>query len=202
MIFRRKCAAWPLAALGLVFGLLPLTAAHTQTERQRDIREPWPEDAPDQPRGIALFRAAMLRSHNEARRESGVAPLSWSPALAADAAVYARKLSRTGVFRHSAKSSRRMPEGENLWMGSQGAYAYADMVGAWTDEQRYYHDSAFPNVSTTGQWEDVGHYTQMIWHSTTQVGCGIAGNGRDEYLVCRYSPPGNVFGQYAFGTAP
>src|SRR3546814_16468334 len=59
--------------------------------------------------------------------------------------------------------------------------------------------SALPKFITTGRWSDVGHYTQIIWHSTTDVGCAIAVSQSDEYLVCRYTTPGNVYGRDPLG---
>jgi len=48
---------------------------------------------------------------------------------------------------------------------------------------------------STGNWADVGHYTQMIWKNTTAVGCAVATGGGMDPLVCRYSPSGNFIGQ-------
>ena len=62
-------------------------------------------------------------------------------------------------------------------------------------EGRDFVNGVTPAFSRTGKWQDVSHYTQMIWRNTTRVGCAIASNRRDDYLVCRYSPPGNVVGQ-------
>jgi len=53
---------------------------------------------------------------------------------------------------------------------------------------------ARPKNATSGKFEDVGHYTQIVWRATTQVGCAIAANKSAEYLVCRYLPAGNVVG--------
>ncbi len=80
-------------------------------------------------------------------------------------------------------------------MGTRGAYRYDEMVSAWAAERRDLVPGRVPNVSRTGRFGDVGHYTQMIWPTTTRVGCGFAGNRDTEYLVCRYSPPGNVVGR-------
>src|SRR3546814_17060541 len=80
------------------------------------------------------------------------------------------------------------------------------MVRSWTDEKRYFRRAALPKFSTTGRWSDVGHYPKIIWHSTTDVGCAIAVSQSDEYLVCRYTKPGNVYGRAHSGgdaqTAP
>jgi hypothetical protein len=69
-----------------------------------------------------------------------------------------------------------------------------EMAGHWIDEKRYYRRGPTPDFSTTGNFEDVGHYTQIIWRQTTQFGCAIASNPREDYLVCRYLPAGNVYG--------
>lgn len=80
-------------------------------------------------------------------------------------------------------------------MGTRGAYSLEDMIGGWSGERRYFRSGFFPDVSTSGNWSDVAHYTQMIWRSTTNVGCALHQGRSDDYLVCRYSPPGNVTGQ-------
>jgi hypothetical protein len=143
----------------------------------------------------------LLEAHNVARKAVGVAPLIWSDALANDARSWAQKLAQTGEFEHAPQPKGPSAQGENLWMGTVFAYSPDDMVGAWTAERQYYRRGIFPKVSTTGAWGDVGHYTQMIWHNTTHVGCAIARNEGDEYLVCRYSPPGNWIGQDPQGIA-
>ncbi len=53
--------------------------------------------------------------------------------------------------------------------------------------------------STTGHWQDVGHYTQIVWHDTTECGCGKAthSSGQD-FWVCSYNPPGNYWNQYPY----
>ena len=60
-----------------------------------------------------------------------------------------------------------------------------------------------PDMSNFEQW---GHYSQIVWSSTTHVGCanqycpgGLANTGSDVspyFTVCNYSPPGNFGGQY------
>jgi len=149
------------------------------------------------PRGTALLRQAMIAGHNEARAAAGVAPLSWNAALATDAQAYANELARSGRFEHSREPRGRVPEGENLWTGTRGAYRYEEMMGHWVAESRYYRPRPTPDFSTTGRGEDVAHYTQIIWRGTTEFGCATASNATDDYLVCRYTPPGNVMGRMA-----
>jgi hypothetical protein len=154
--------------------------------------------AQDAPRGPALLRRAMLAGHNAARAAVGVPPLVWDERLAADAARYVATLARTGRFQHDpALHAGPIREGENLFEGTRGGYAYAEMVALWVGERRFYRPGPVPAISTTGNWEDVGHYSQIIWRGTTAVGCATASSATQDYLVCRYAPPGNVVGQTA-----
>ena len=148
-------------------------------------------------RGQVAFERAMVDGHNAARAAAGVPPIRWDAKLAADAQIWADHLADTGRFEHSRWPRGTDPagEGENLWMGTRGYFRYAEMVGSWVDERRYFTDGVMPNLSTTGNWGDVGHYTQVIWRTTTRVGCALSSNAANDYLVCRYSPPGNVMGQ-------
>jgi hypothetical protein len=136
----------------------------------------------------------LLARHNVERRAAGVPPLAWDPRLAASASAYARSISLTGVLVHSPRAARP-GVGENLWVGTAGAYAPDAGVASWAAERSDYSDGLFPAVSRTGNWLDVSHYTQMIWRTTTHVGCGLVRSGRWDALVCHYSPKGNRDGQ-------
>lgn len=136
----------------------------------------------------------VLAVHNHTRAAAGVPALGWDTQLAAGAAAYAAELARRGQLVHSPRQSRP-GQGENLWMGSAGVYTPEVMVQSWADERRLFRTGTFPNVSTTGNWADVAHYTQMIWRGTTHVGCAVERSGRWDVLVCRYSPAGNRDGQ-------
>jgi hypothetical protein len=161
-----------------------------------EIVEAW-DNPVQQPRGEALLRATMMRDHNRAREAVSVPPLVWDAGLAANAARYAATLAATRTFAHARRVPGQPVEGENLWMGTRRAYGYDDMVGSWVDEARDFKQGLFPDVSRAGSWHLVGHYTQIIWAGTKAVGCAVASNVSDEYLVCRYFPAGNVMGRDA-----
>lgn len=154
----------------------------------------------------AQFPARLLAAHNLERTRASVAPLVWDNDLGVGAAAYAQQMAITGRFAHSNRQARR-GIGENLWMGTHGSFALEAMVGGWASEKRWFRAGIFPNVSRTGNWEEVGHYSQMIWPTTTRVGCALAATPRVDYLVCRYATAGNIDGRlvgYAFhpnGTA-
>ena len=137
---------------------------------------------------------AWLAAHNQARAEFGVLPLRWSDRLAEDARSWAEQLAQHEVMRHSSLDERE-DTGENLWMGTAGHYAPEQMIGAFIEEKEHFHVGRFPEVSKTGDWGDVGHYTQVIWPATKEVGCATARGSRFDVLVCRYYPAGNVIGR-------
>jgi hypothetical protein len=138
--------------------------------------------------------AEILAAHNKYRTPLNIPSLKWSDKLAKNAKAWADRLAAEGRMYHSSGTG----EGENLWMGTAGYYSYTQMVDGWGSEKKYYKDGIFPNVSTSGNWADVGHYTQVIWRNTTEVGCGKStGKGMD-ILVCRYSPPGNYMRQKVY----
>ncbi|MES2136869.1 MAG: CAP domain-containing protein [Pseudomonadota bacterium] len=143
----------------------------------------------------ATFPARVLAAHNVARAQIGVPLLVWDNALGTAAAAYAQQMAITGVFEHSNRAARR-GIGENLWMGTHGAYSIETMVGDWVGEKRYFLPGTFPAVSRTGNWIDTGHYTQVIWPTTQRIGCALASTARTDYLVCRYSPAGNIDGRW------
>jgi hypothetical protein len=149
-----------------------------------------------QPDGTGFARE-LLAQHNRARDDAGVPRLAWSSKLAREAQQWAQVLSREGRMRHSTNEESG-GAGENLWMGSAGYYGPDRMIGAFVDERQHYIHAAFPNISRTGRWQDVGHYTQVVWRDTREVGCAVARGAKDDFLVCRYWPAGNWNGQVAY----
>jgi len=146
------------------------------------------------PDNISNFSARLLSAHNRARAEKGLAPLQWSATLAAAAEPWARTVAGDGKLRHSDKESRP-GQGENIWMGTAAFYDLEHMMARFVDEKRDFRPGVFPDVSATGKWQDVAHYTQIVWPETREVGCALVTAKKRDALVCRYTPPGNVFGQ-------
>lgn len=188
------CAAPMRMKSGLPIALLLVGCGTPAAERAPErVIEPRPAGAVA--RGDGLLRAAMIAGHAAVRDRFGSPPLTWDITLAADASRYARTLAERGQFAHSTGSRGAEPEGENLWTGTRAAYRYDEMVGHWAAEAVMFRSGVMPAVSTTGRWQDVGHYTQMVWPTTTRFGCALASNRTGDYLVCRYALPGNVVGR-------
>ena len=134
----------------------------------------------------------------EQRLSDAPAPRGAGLLRQASALSYAQEMARTGRFEHAQQPQGPARQGENLWTGTRGAYRYDEMMAHWRAEQRNFVHLPVPQSSRTGQFGDVAHYTQIVWARSTAMGCAMASNARDDFLVCRYSPTGNVFGERAF----
>jgi hypothetical protein len=138
------------------------------------------------------FAERLLIAHNAERDRSGVPRLKWSGQLAAQAQAWAATLARSNRFEHAAD---RSGAGENLWMGTAGRFSPEDMIDGFVSERRHFRPGRFPDVSKTGNWLDIGHYTQLIWPATQEVGCAVSRGADSDILVCRYYPAGNTIGE-------
>ena len=130
----------------------------------------------------------MLAAHNAVRARVGVAPLVWSKELESAARQWAEKLVSAGEFSHSPDS----PYGQNLFEIRGRRASPPQVVQNWSAEAKN-HDAASNRCRGV-----CGHYTQIVWRATKQVGCAVAGNEQREVWVCNYDPPGNVSGQRPF----
>jgi hypothetical protein len=143
----------------------------------------------------------LLAAHNIQRAAVGAPPLQWDATLAEHAASYGPVLASLRRLIHSPRAGRP-GERENLAMAWHGTMSPEQLVGMWSNERQLLEPGSylFPGVSATGRWEDIAHYTQMVWPTTTHVGCAIYSADWD-YLICRYSPPGNKDGKPIFVAA-
>jgi pathogenesis-related protein 1 len=139
----------------------------------------------------------MVHAHNAWRTRAGVRSLRWAADLAAQAQNRALELARQGcALEHGV-----LPDdvGENLYRasalesdsGRRSFYALspAHVVDAWGAESADYS----PASDTCTPGRQCGHYTQIVWPSTEEVGCGMAVcPSLGQVWVCRYRPRGNL----------
>jgi uncharacterized protein YkwD len=157
-----------------------------------------PPSGPTSPQLPVLTNAppamrALVDLHNEVRAKHCAAPLSWSPKLAAVAQDWANSLKAQGCkFGHKPRNTF----GENLAAGTTGALDGESVARMWYDEVKLY------NFSRGGFSMETGHFTQVVWKQTTQIGCAVTScNGMDIW-VCEYNPAGNVETLYKQNVMP
>ena len=143
----------------------------------------------------------LLAAHNRERAAVGAPPLQWDQSLADHAVSYGPALASMGRLVHSPRETRSGGR-ENLAMAWHATKSPEHLVHMWSRERELIEPGSylFPANSRTGRWEDIAHYTQMVWPTTTHVGCAIFSVDWD-YLICRYSPPGNRDGKPIFVSA-
>lgn len=148
----------------------------------------------------ARFIAEALKAHNECRALHGVAPLSHNPSLSQIAQSWANTIGSTLAFRHSSNTFQNKPLGENLSMwGSTGATRYDG--GRAT--MQWYNEIKLYDFSRPGFASGTGHFTQVIWKDTREVGFGVArGKDGNFYAVANYFPAGNYQGRFSENVPP
>ena len=144
----------------------------------------------------------IVAAHNRWRKTVGAPPLTYSHKLAVSAQEWANHLKQNNHCRmqHSNPDGQY---GENLYWAS--AVEWSDgrrdlqkvspkkVVDDWGSERADYD---YKNNSCA-KGKICGHYTQVVWKSTTTVGCAIAvcEGSREQVWVCQYQPPGNWVGK-------
>lgn len=129
----------------------------------------------------------LIERHNYWRSDVGVDEIKYSNELAEVANKWAVELKAQGcAFKHSQNAY-----GENLFKGTVGYYTAGDAVDSWGAEKQNFDYKK--NKCDAGKM--CGHYTQIVWKNTTEVGCAKTICNGSVIWVCNYNPPGNYVGQ-------
>ncbi|KAG4440879.1 hypothetical protein IFR05_003629 [Cadophora sp. M221] len=131
----------------------------------------------------AQFQKQVVDDHNWYRNQYSANPLKWSNQLAMSSNDWVNKC-RWGHSIHPGV-------GENIALGYSKVL---DAINSWASERVNY------NFNSPGFGLGTGHFTQMVWKTTTEVGCakkqcqiqGFSNGNPTWYLVCQYQSPGNV----------
>jgi uncharacterized protein YkwD len=137
---------------------------------------------------------AILAYHNKVRSDLNIPPLAWNSNLASFAQSWADSL----AIKYNCKLIHRQPNqyGENIYGGySSDSIKPVSAAIDWYSEIKQY---TYRKISEEN-WYNTGHYTQMIWKNTTEVGVGMATcPGGGVVIVANYNPPGNYMGEYPY----
>ncbi|KXT17446.1 hypothetical protein AC579_5695 [Pseudocercospora musae] len=142
----------------------------------------------------------VIVHHNIHRSNHSASPLDYDEGLASTAA----KIAATCKFEHQMDVDGG-GYGQNLAAGTTEDEIGDAITDMWYNgEVGYYandYGQADPDMSNFENW---GHFSQMVWKATEKVGCATQScpggvqnaPGIDTLTVCNYSPVGNVAGQY------
>ena len=164
---------------------------------------------PSVAQGNGVDAMCMLEEHNTLRATVGAPELRWSDALARQATAWAAKLKKEGcAMQHSrgtlgenlywagARKTGSRGKGKSGWSWSLAPQTITEkeVVAGWATEKQWY--SRTTNSCNAPPGKTCGHYTQMTWEATREIGCGKAVCGDSSQIwVCNYAPAGNVAGQ-------
>ncbi|KAI8980249.1 CAP domain-containing protein [Pilobolus umbonatus] len=120
---------------------------------------------------------SILKVHNDHRAKHHSPALVWNTTMA----TYAQKWVNKCKFAHS-----NGPYGENLAMGYPN---WPSAVNGWYNEVSKY------NFDKPGYKDTTGHFTQVVWKGTREIGCGVktcTNYGNAKIYMCNYKEFGNI----------
>jgi len=152
--------------------------------------------------GLTTAQAEVIKEHNLKRNiYFNDSNLIYSIELEKEAQAYANTLANSGKFEHDINNHIHN-YGENLYASSENIpLTIRDAMPHWFDEEEplynYSDGSCQEAYYDNGQRIKCGHYTQVIWQDTREVGCATAqykrGNMKGGFVyVCKYYKAGNT----------
>ncbi|XP_045181656.2 Golgi-associated plant pathogenesis-related protein 1-like [Mercenaria mercenaria] len=148
------------------------------------------------------FMNDAIASHNKYRAIHGAPEMQPAQELIDYAQKYANDLAKRDTMEHSKctlPSGGRI--GENLycyWSSNTTESPTAEMaVSSWYDEIKDY------NFNNPGFGMNTGHFTQVVWKGSTELGMAWAkASGGTTYVVANYRPAGNMMGDFEQNVLP
>jgi len=180
----------------------PLT--QTEATAQTEVIDVSDEESEISEQQLTQVQKDVVNEHNKKRRNHFLdSDIKYSFRLEREAQAYANTLANSGKFKHDPKNHEN-GFGENLYAHSQDKVpTIVDAITPWYDDEKpYYHyddGSCDEGTFSNGQEIMCGHYTQVIWQESKEVGCASAQYRRGDFkggyiYVCKYQKAGNVVG--------
>ena len=138
------------------------------------------------------FYKDALAKHNYYRRMHHVEPLTLNYTLCRIAQNYSNRLAFAirGIV-HSRNKYKNEELGENIYFCQYEKPIGSEATSDWYSEIKD-HDFNDNNGNI-----NTGHFTQVVWRGSKEVGFGVTKNEDDQYfVVANYYPPGNIYGTF------
>lgn len=132
----------------------------------------------------ASFKQEFLNTHNTYRAQHSTPALSLNSNMCQEAQTWANHLLRQNTLMHSNTS-----DGENIYAFSSSApvkLTGREAVSTWYNEMKNY------SWSRPGYSGNTGHFTQVLWKDSRELGVGMATDGKRAFVVGQYRPAGNM----------
>ncbi|KAH9496915.1 Golgi-associated plant pathoproteinsis- protein 1 [Bulinus truncatus] len=145
------------------------------------------------------FRQDALTAHNNRRAKHGSPALKLSEDLNQYAQSWAEHLIKTKTFSHSKCMLNGARIGENIankWATGGADFSGEEATEMWYSEIKDHNYTIENNPKS-------GHFTQVVWKSTTEMGIGKAKSSEGSVIVVgSYRPPGNMLGAFGQNVLP
>ncbi|CAH0722922.1 unnamed protein product, partial [Brenthis ino] len=143
------------------------------------------------------FEYEALEVHNEYRIEHGVSPLVLNKEICKISQQWAEELAGKDTMSYSINQTY----GESIYCGWSSdpnvKIRAKDCVDKWYSEINDFSFGKEPEILSCG------HFTQIVWKSTRELGIGKAKSDSGKlYVVANYYPPGNYTGQFVKNVPP
>ncbi len=143
-------------------------------------------------------KAELTDYVNAYRAKHNSPPLVWDDTISAFAQEYSLYLVTHNLFQHSNKEGY----GENLayFQGypNEMMTLIKKSIDLWYDEIKLY------NFNYPGYSPSTGHFTCLVWKSSTKFGMGYSFNNDTKVvdITMNTAPPGNIIGQFQQNVSP
>ena len=143
------------------------------------------------------FYKELVDQHNILRKKHSVGALTINTDIAKLAQKTADECKAIGELEHSGLEYNGIWMGQNLYVHGGKAPTGASVANVWYSENQFYDYD-------TGESKNDGviyHFTQLVWKTTTEIGCAVAEGSWSKYtesyyVCCNYLPGGNIFGLF------
>ncbi len=135
----------------------------------------------------------FLTLHNQERETLELPALEWSEELQQSAQLLASTMAFKDKFEQGNTGY-----GENSWSGVNNGATFEEIFELWSAGKAHFQADQPVPKNCTQSFEQCADYSQIVWSQTTHIGCAAAASIENDYIVCHYSPAGNIQDQKAY----
>jgi len=179
----------------------------TSTASSTSVTSSIPPGFTPSPSPVSAYADRVLLAHNVHRANHSAADLTYSNELAA----VAQQIASSCVYAHDTtvqSTTGNGVYGQNIAAGLTADEVTDVITNLWYNAEVNAYSPYYGQANPGGNFNDYGHFTQVVWQGTTVVGCatqdcsagGLANVGPNVppyFTVCNYYEAGNYGGEYA-----